>query len=244
MKRIALVLVFVSLPCLAQEKPRAGFIGDKDCRAYFVANSYFVPDFSVVPGMTEAEKEYWRKKGIVQGLSKEEENWWAKKQHKKYPGLCYIPPGYFDNPQHLRLPDQSPLPLLYDLWLIESRSFHTENSTATQTSTRDVPVEGQTTVTDNRGQTVGTATTTGTVRVETTTTYPVSFTVLDTSDRSEVWRVNYDGSSAMLYSKRRSNSLGRGGLAELFQVYDPRAKALDDGLKFLRTEAGLEKKKK
>ena len=194
MKYLIVALAFVFLPCLAQEKPRAGFIGHGDCRAYFKADRFIVrpdPPLSVLARMTDAEKEEWRKEALrhFEGLTGAEEDWWARKDHKKYPGLCYIPPDYFKHPlctslsldilcrSPSALPNPSPLPLYYAIYFTERYSFHDELITATKTSTRDVPLEGQATVYDEYGQNVGTATVTGTAEVETSTRYPVEVMV-------------------------------------------------------------------
>lgn len=246
MKHFALALAFAALPCMAQEKPKAGLVGHGDCRIYFLADRYILrpdPPLSTLARMTDAEKEQWRKQSVwhFEGLTKAEEDWWAKHDHKKYPGLCYIPPLFFKNPNRAALPDPSPRPLYYALYFTEKHSSHGEVATAAETSTKDVPIEAPATVYDSHGQNVGTATVTGTATVETTTRYPVDVTVYDDYVQAEVRRVNADGSSAQLFSTFRARSLGRGGLRELF-ARDPHAKTLDECLRFLEREAGLKEK--
>jgi hypothetical protein len=177
----------------------------------------------------------------VWGLSKAEVDRWVKKEHKKYPGLCYVL-----DPEHQ---DLTPLRLhFYGVYFTQASFFHSEHRTAAETSTQDVPVKGDATVYDNSGERVGTAEVTGTAKVETTTRYPVDVTVHDADVSAEVERLNADGSWTQVFHTFRSRSPGNGmggvwgALAEAF-AHDPHAKTLDDCLKFLRTEAGLGKKK-
>jgi hypothetical protein len=225
MKRIALMLVFVSLPCMAQEQPRPGLLGHRDCKIYFSASRLFR---TMAGNVALHDFQVW-------GLSKSEVDRWVKKEHKKYPGLCYVL-----DPEHQ---DLAPLRLhFYGVYFTEGSFFYSEHRTATETSTQNVPVEGNATVYDNSGQRVGTAEVTGTAKVETTTRYPVDVTVRDQDVSAEVDRLNADGSWTKAFHTIRSRTLGRGGLAEAF-AHDPHAKTLDDCLKFISTEAGLEKKK-
>lgn len=228
----AVMFVLTSLPCVAQERPRPGLLGHQDCRVYFSASRHFQ---TMVGNVVLPDSQVW-------GLSKAEVDWWVKKEHKKYPGLCYIV-----DPQH---EDVTPLRLhFYGFYFTEVSFLHSEQRTATETSTQDVPVKGDATVYDDSGQRVGTAEVTGTAKVETTTTHPVNVTVHDHDVSAQVDRLNADGSWTQVFHTSRSRSSGQaiggvwGAIAEA-ATHDPRAKTLDDCLKFLRTEAGLEKKKK
>jgi hypothetical protein len=75
---LALALAFVALSCMAQEKPtatapalaKAGLVGHKDCRVYFVTDSefyHFLPDppLATLARMTDAEKEQWRRNSVI-----------------------------------------------------------------------------------------------------------------------------------------------------------------------------------
>jgi hypothetical protein len=226
MKRIALMLVFVSLPCMAQEQPRPGLLGHGDCKIYF-SDLVFSEQWPGTSPSTTFRCGAYRNRKWIAGV---------KKEHKKYPGLCYVP-----DPEHQ---DLTPLRLhFYGVYFTEGSFFYSERRAATETSTQNVPVEGDATVYDNSGQRIGTAEVTGTAKVETTTRYPVDVTVRDQDVSAEVDRLNADGSWTKAFYTIRSRTVGRGGLAEAF-AHDPHAKTLDDCLKFISTEAGLEKKKK
>lgn len=232
MKLLAAMLVFVSLPCVAQERPKPGLLGHQDCKVYFSVSRHFQ---TMVGGVVSPASQAW-------GLSKAEVDWWVKKGYKKYPGLCYIV-----DPQH---EDVTPLRLhFYGFYFTEESFLYSQRRTATKTSTQDVPVKGDADVYDNSWNRVGSADVTATAKVETTTTYPVDVAAHDLDVRAQVDRLNADGSWTQVFDISRSRSSNQpigglwGAVAEA-AARDPRDKTLDDCLKFLWTEAGLEKKKK
>jgi hypothetical protein len=234
------MLVFVSLLCVAQVRPRPGLIGHQDCSVYFYVERHI---HTMVGSVVLPESQAW-------GLSKADVDQWVKKGHKKYPGFCYVDPQHIDLTSKRTIRGAPDLPLrLYYFGFTEESFHYSVHSTATETRTQDVPVKGDADVYDNSGQRVGTADVTGTAKVETTTTYPVDVPVHDHDVSGEVRRLNADGSSTQLFSTPL-RSLYRSGMGGVWGALadalarDPRDKALDDCLKFLWTEAGLEKKKK
>jgi hypothetical protein len=74
------VLVLVSLPCVAQEQPKPGLLGHPDCKVYFSASRLFR---TMAGSVALHDFRVW-------GLSKSEVDRWVKKEHKKYHGLCYV----------------------------------------------------------------------------------------------------------------------------------------------------------
>ena len=248
MKHLFVALALIALPCVAQEKPKAGFVGHKDCRVYFDSYSefyYFLPDppLTTLARMTDAEKEQWRKNSVIyrkaDDLTPGEENWWSRKDHKKFPGLCYVPHSYLNDPKHAAFSGP-----LFGVYLSGTHSSHVEKGTASETSTQDVPVHGQATVYDNSGQNIGTATVSGTARVETTTTYPVDVRIYGDRVEAAVWRLTDVGGPPgrifATYKSRRRGDAGIIGVAEAFR-HDPRENALHECLKFLMVETGLKR---
>jgi hypothetical protein len=257
MKCLVAVLVVFALPCMAQEKPtatapapaKAGFVGHKDCRVYFVTDSEFIhflpdPPLATLARMTDAEKDQWRRNSVIHrkadDLTPDEEKWWAKNDYKKFPGLCYVPHSHQNDSQHAAL--NGPL---FGIYFSQSSSSGVETQIASHTSSNNVPVEGQATVIDQNGNYAGTATVTGTVEVETTTRYPVDLTIYRDAAEASLWRLTDVGGSPgrvfTTYKSRRKGDLGLAGTIEAFRR-DPRDNAFHECLKFLMLETGLKKK--
>ncbi len=260
-----LLLLLVSIPCLAQDNPkpiaendeweqyrvpRAGFVGHKDCRAYFLTDSEFYhvlpdPPLATLARMTDAEKEQWRRDSVTyryaNDLTPDEEKWWAKKGHEKFPGLCYLPYSCLKDPKGWGTALNGPL---FNIRFVQTNSSHQETQTATDTTTSRVPVEGQATVIDDRGN-VSTAAVSGTATVETTTSYPADVTIYTDNARASVWRATGEGDTParpfITYKSRRRGDLGWVGTIELFR-HAPRENAFHECLKFLMLETGLKKK--
>jgi len=247
MRRLALLLATVSLSCLAQEKPKAGFVGHNDCRVYFVSDSFIYhrlpdPPLATLARMTDAEKEQWRRSSVIRSefddLALDEEKWWTKKEHAKYSGLCYVPHSYLNDQRNPAL--NGPL---FAIYFTETDSSRIETQMATETNTRDVPVEGSAPVYDEYGQNIGTARVDGTVRVETTTSYPIDVRIdLDNVDAT-VWGLT-GPHPEQLFRTLKSRRGGDGGMAGMIEAFQrsPRENARHDCLKFLMLETGLKKK--
>jgi hypothetical protein len=130
---------------------------------------------------------------------------------------------------------------LFGVYFSQSSSSHVETQIATDTNSRNAPVEG--TVYDpNTGET---GTVTGTVRVETETRYPVDLRIYRDAAEASVWRLTDVGGSPgrvfTTYKSRRKGDLGLAGTIETFRR-DPRDNAFHECLKFLMLETGLKKK--
>lgn len=241
---LALALAFIALPCMAKKKPpadyyhppHAGFVGHKDCRAYFAFWSrltVYLPDppLAELARMTDAEKEAWRARSVMHSaahdLSPEEEKWWAEGDYKKFRGLCYIPFRYLSDPQSATLPT-------FSIHLTKSHSSKSERQIASDTSSSDVDVRSRET-----GAVIGRA------EVETTTSYPVNRIIdYDFVDAEVVRFSDVDASPVRVFTthkSRRQGDLGWVGTVELFR-HAPRENAFHECLKFLMLETGLKKK--
>jgi hypothetical protein len=228
MKFLAAFLVIAAIPCMAQQNPGPGLARTSAYRAYFVVRTYSVRE----PGQPN---------GQMEGLTQNEEGRWAEKQHKKYPGLCYLAPGAGAAGRNPTLAARIRQSQRYVLTLYVLQDWHQETKERTRTSTQDVPVHGTADVYDQYGQPLGTADVQGTATVETTERYPVSSTIYTDGATGYVDRVNSDNSLTQVIEvskSRRTGDRGVFGVAEAFKR-DPRENALNDCLKSIAVDAGL-----